>query len=183
MVETAREKIQLSDSERDAFLDRVSTGVLSLSTPSDEPPHSVPVSFGYNAVQTAFYFRIADLPPKRKGELDGRSVTFVTYDRDEEIGGYVSVVAQGTLEPTTGDETATESARGIRRRHDPVRGYLRRSTSRCQLFVLPTRPGDAHRAQRGGRGAVIDDRKRRTDAVYSRTSSSISWPSWSFVNA
>lgn len=113
MVETAREKIQLSDSERDAFLDRVSTGVLSLSTPSDEPPHSVPVSFGYNAVQTAFYFRIADLPPKRKGELDGRSVTFVTYDRDEEIGGYVSVVAQGTLEPTTGDETATEALAGF----------------------------------------------------------------------
>lgn len=113
MVDSGPEEIQLSDSERDAFLGRVYTGVLSLSTPADEAPHSVPVSFGYNADQTAFYFRIADLPPNEKGELDGRLVTFVTYGTDEEIGGYVSVVAQGSLEPTTGDETATEALEGL----------------------------------------------------------------------
>lgn len=113
MVETAPEEIQLSDSEIDEFLNRVDTGVLSLSTPTDEAPHSVPVSFGYNAAQTAFYFRIADLPPKTKGELDGRTVTFVTYGRDEETGGYVSVVAQGSLEPTTGDESDTEALAGF----------------------------------------------------------------------
>ena len=113
MVDTRPAEIQLSDSERDAFLTRAGTGVLSLSTPSDKAPHSVPVSFGYNADQSAFYFRIADLPPEEKGELDGRAVTFVTYDRDEEIGGYVSVVAQGTLESTTDDEIATEALAGL----------------------------------------------------------------------
>ncbi len=81
--------------------------------PADEPPHSVPVSFGYDADQTAFFFRIADLPPKRKGELDGRAVTFVTYGEDEAIGGYASVVAQGSLESTTETETATEALAGL----------------------------------------------------------------------
>lgn len=113
MVDTGPKKVQLSDSERDEFLNSVDTGVLSLSTPPDEPPHSVPVSFGYNAAQTAFYFRIADLPPETKGELDGRLVTFVTYGTDEAIGGYVSVVAQGALEPTTGDEADTEALAGL----------------------------------------------------------------------
>ena len=79
MVDTAPEEIQLSDSERDKSLDRVDTGVLSLSTPPGEAPHSVPVSLGYNAAQTAFYFRVADLPPGEKAELDGRVVTSITY--------------------------------------------------------------------------------------------------------
>ena len=113
MVDSSPEEIQLDDAERDAFLGRVDTGVLSLSTPAGEAPHSVPVSFGYSAAQTAFFFRIADLPPEEKGELDGRAVTFVTYGTDEEFGGYVSVVAQGSLERTTDAETATESLEGL----------------------------------------------------------------------
>ncbi|MDG5819768.1 pyridoxamine 5'-phosphate oxidase family protein [Natronococcus sp. A-GB7] len=113
MVGNGPEENQLSESEIDGFLARVDTGVLSLSTPADEPPHSVPVSFGYNADQTAFFFRVADLPPQQKGNLEERSVTFVTYGDDGEIGGYVSIVAQGSLEPTTGAETATEALSGL----------------------------------------------------------------------
>ncbi|TQQ78894.1 pyridoxamine 5'-phosphate oxidase family protein [Halonotius roseus] len=113
MVPTDLAAIQLSDSECDEFLDRVDTGVLSLSTPRDEPPHSVPVSFGYNAAETVFYFRIADLPPAEKGELEGRAVSFVTYARDEDADGYVSVVAQGTLESTTRSDIATEALAGF----------------------------------------------------------------------
>ena len=113
MVVSPPAAIQLSDSEIDAFLDRVDTGVLSLSTPADEPPHSVPVSFGYNAAQTVFYFRIADLPPKEKGELDDRTVSFVTYARDPDADGYVSVVAEGALESTTRGDIATEALAGF----------------------------------------------------------------------
>jgi len=113
MVESPPAAIQLSDSEIDAFLDRVDTGVLSLSTPADEPPHSVPVSFGYNAAQTAFYFRIADLPPEEKGELDNRTVTFVTYAQDADVDGYVSIVAEGALESTTRSDIATEALAGF----------------------------------------------------------------------
>lgn len=109
MVDSDPEEIQLSDSERDEFLSRVDTGVLSLSTPADEAPHTIPVSFGYTADAPAFFFRITDLPPKEKGDLDGRPVTFVTYADDGAIGGYVSVVAKGTLERTTDDEIATET--------------------------------------------------------------------------
>jgi len=113
MVPTDLEAIQLSEAERDEFLAGVDTGVLSLSTTADESPHSVPVSFGYNADQTAFYFRIADLPPEEKGELDRRAVTFVTYAEDEDVDGYVSIVAQGTLESTTRGDIATEALAGF----------------------------------------------------------------------
>lgn len=113
MVETGSEEVELTAAERDSFLTGVDTGVLSLSTIADDPPHSIPVSFGYNAEQNAFFFRLADLPPQRKGELDGRSVTFVTYADETEFGGYASVVAQGTLEPTSGTETATEALSGL----------------------------------------------------------------------
>jgi len=113
MVDSPPEAIQLNESEIDGFLDRVDTGVLSLSTPADESPHSVPVSFGYNAAQTAFYFRIADLPPEEKGELDGRAVSFVTYAEDEDADGYVSVVAEGALESTTRGDIATEALAGF----------------------------------------------------------------------
>jgi len=113
MVESPPTAIQLSDSEINEFLDRVDTGVLSLSTPVDEPPHSVPVSFGYNAEQTVFYFRIADLPPETKGELEGRAVSFVSYAEDESVDGYVSVVAEGTLESTTRSDIATEALAGF----------------------------------------------------------------------
>lgn len=113
MSEESPEEIQLSDSERDGFLGRVDTGVLSLSTPTGESPHSVPVSFGYDADQTAFFFRIADRPPESKGEMDDRPVTFVTYGDDRVIDGYVSVVARGSLSPTTDEETATDALAGL----------------------------------------------------------------------
>lgn len=113
MVDTGSEEIELTAAERDGFLAGVDTGVLSLSTTADEPPHSIPVSFGYNAEQNTFFFRLVDLPPQRKGELEGRSVTFVTYGEDADLGGYASVVAQGRLEPTSGSETATEALSGL----------------------------------------------------------------------
>ena len=113
MVESPPTAIQLSDSEINEFLDRVDTGVLSLSTPAKKSPHSVPVSFGYNAEQTVFYFRIADLPPETKGELEGRAVSFASYAEDESVDGYVSVVAEGTLESTTRSDIATEALAGF----------------------------------------------------------------------
>ena len=115
MTRSGPDELQLSESERNAFLNRVDTGTLSLATPAEKPPHSIPVSFGYDTVETTFFFRIADLPPREKGELDNRPVTFVVYSDDTEIGSYVSVIAQGSLERTTSDEIASETLAGLER--------------------------------------------------------------------
>jgi nitroimidazol reductase NimA-like FMN-containing flavoprotein (pyridoxamine 5'-phosphate oxidase superfamily) len=115
MTDNSVDELQLSESERDRFLNRVDTGTLSLATPTDEPPHSVPVSFGYDPVGTTFFFRIADLPPQQKGNMDNQPVTFVTYDDDGEIGSYVSVIAQGSLEETMKDEIALETLEALER--------------------------------------------------------------------
>lgn len=104
----------MTEDECDELLEQVTSGVLSLTTGSDEPPHSLPVSFGYDAVASTFYFRIADHPESQKGDLGGRPVSFVTYDHDDS-GEYRSVVAQGTLEPTVDDDIATETLTGLER--------------------------------------------------------------------
>lgn len=115
MSDSGPDELQLSESQRDTFLTRVDTGTLSLGTPTGEAPHSIPVSFGYDAVESEFFFRIADLPPQEKGELDDRPVTFVTYGDDSEIGGYVSVIAKGALECTKKEGIATETLAGLER--------------------------------------------------------------------
>lgn len=111
---TESESVQLTEEECEAVLDRTASGVLSLSTGADEPPHSLPVSFGYDDVESAFYFRLAD-DDSQKGELEGRDVSFVVYDHDDETGAYQSVVARGKLESTTDENVATEALAGLER--------------------------------------------------------------------
>lgn len=60
--------VQMDDDERDAVLANASTGVISFSTDAGEPPHSIPVSFGYDAVESAFYRLVPD-------QLTGRRET------------------------------------------------------------------------------------------------------------
>lgn len=107
---TEPEPVTMTDEECDALLTRRASGVLSLTTAADEPPHSIPVSFGYDSMTSTFYFRLADAD-SQKGELAGRPASLVTYDRDEK---YQSVVASGTLEPTD-EESGTEALAGLER--------------------------------------------------------------------
>ena len=101
----------LTDEERDALLGNGGTGVISLSTDGDTPPHSVPVSYGYDPTDSVFYFRLAVGPDSEKGDLDGRAATFVTYDSDE--GRYRSVVARGDLEDIESDAIGTAALDGL----------------------------------------------------------------------
>jgi len=101
----------LTDDERDEMLGNGGTGVISLSTPADAPPHSVPVSYGYDPTESVFYFRLAVGPDSEKGDLDGRAVTFVNYGTDD--GRYRSVVARGTLENIESDEIGTAALDGL----------------------------------------------------------------------
>lgn len=111
------EAVELGDEERDAFLGTGGTGVLSLSTPEPESPHSVPVSYGYDASAETFYFRLSVGPDSEKGDLADRPVTFVAYGQVDD--DWQSVVAHGRLEATTEESIATETLEGFSQAHIP----------------------------------------------------------------
>jgi hypothetical protein len=115
---SAESPVEMNDEERDEFLGNSGTGVVSLETPADDPPHSVPISYGYDAATTTFYFRIAAGSDSEKPDLPGRAVTFVTYGHPD--GRWRSVVAQGRLESTTEESIATETLEGLSQIHIPL---------------------------------------------------------------
>lgn len=86
----------LTADERDEFLSNGGTGVLSFSTDRDEPPTSLPVSYGYFAADEAFYFHLSVPPGSAKSELVDEPVSFVTHAETDD--GWRSVVATGSLE-------------------------------------------------------------------------------------
>jgi len=111
--------VVMTDQERDDFLGRGGTGVLSLAT-DDGPPHAVPVSYGYDGTAATFYFRLAVGSGRSKGDLADRSVAFVTHDRPD--GGWHSVVAEGRLEDVEREGIETETLEGLRRVDMPLVG-------------------------------------------------------------
>ncbi|SEH37013.1 hypothetical protein SAMN05192561_101115 [Halopenitus malekzadehii] len=113
----APDVIQLGDDERDEFLGTGGTGVLSFSTDAETPPHSIPVSYGYDPVGETFYFRLATGVESRKGDPTDRSVSFVAYGQREDR--WNSVVAEGRLVATTDDDVALEALQGLERVHIP----------------------------------------------------------------
>ncbi|WP_255190954.1 pyridoxamine 5'-phosphate oxidase family protein [Natronobeatus ordinarius] len=98
--------LQLPKDELDDFLGDGGTGILSFSTPGDEPPITVPVSYGYFADAERFYFRLAITDESEKASVVDRPVSFVTFEETDE--GWKSVVATGSLEEV--DELPYESA-------------------------------------------------------------------------
>jgi hypothetical protein len=111
------ESVTMTAAERDEFLGTGGTGVLSYARGSGEPPYAVPVSYGYDAEESTFYFRLAVGPKTEKHDLAGRQVTFVTH---RETDRWRSVVAAGELERTTEEDIAAETLAGLRRVHIPL---------------------------------------------------------------
>lgn len=107
---SADSPVAMTDEDRDEFLDNGGTGVLSLSA-GDDPPHSVPVSYGYDVSTSTFYFRLAVGVNGSKGELEDRPVAFVTYHEADE--GWQSVVANGRLEDIEREGIETETLEGL----------------------------------------------------------------------
>lgn len=101
--------VEMEAQARDEFLGNGGTGVIALSAPDEESPHAVPVSYGYDAMETTFYFRLAS---GTKGDLANRPVTFVVYGQGN---GWRSVVARGRLEDVEAEGVATESLEGLDR--------------------------------------------------------------------
>jgi len=104
--------------QRDAFLGTGGTGVISFPSSADEPPHAVPVSYGYDQSERTFYFRLAVGPGSDKGEATDAPVSFVVYGRQDD--SWRSVVATGKLEETTESSVATESLEGLQQVHIPL---------------------------------------------------------------
>ncbi|WP_256403756.1 pyridoxamine 5'-phosphate oxidase family protein [Halorubrum salinum] len=105
--------VRMDADERDEFLGRAGTGVLSLSTGDGDPPHSVPVSYGYDPVDAVFYFRLAVGEESGKAEPTERDATFVTYG--ERGDRWKSVVASGRLVSTADESLSTEALAGLER--------------------------------------------------------------------
>lgn len=119
----------MGDEERDEFLGRGGTGVLSLSTDAG-PPHTVPVSYGYDREEATFYFRLAVGESHAKGSLPDRDVSFVTSDRIDD--DWHSVVAEGHLEDVEREGIETATLEGMHRVEIPLIG----------VFDHPTREVD-----------------------------------------
>lgn len=111
------EPIELDEDERDARLGNGGTGVISFSESGDDPPHSIPVSYGYDVTETAFYFRLAVDPDSAKGSISDRAITFVVYGQENDE--WWSVVGKGQLQETTEESIATETLQGFQNVHIP----------------------------------------------------------------
>ncbi|WP_276256190.1 pyridoxamine 5'-phosphate oxidase family protein [Halomontanus rarus] len=87
--------LQMNEEEMNEFLGRGGTGVISFSTEPDEPPVSIPVSYGYNADDTRFYYRLSFPKNGRKEDLVDSHISFVTHAKTD--SGWRSVVVTGQL--------------------------------------------------------------------------------------
>lgn len=112
------ESVTMDEDERDAFLGGGGTGVISFATADEEPPHSIPVSYGYDSTEAIFYFRLAVESNSDKGAIADRAVTFVTYRQTDD--SWHSVVSSGQLEKTTNESIAAETLQGLERTHIPL---------------------------------------------------------------
>jgi hypothetical protein len=103
--------IQLSDDERNEFLGDGGTGVLSFATSSDEPPVSIPVSYGYFADADSIYFRLSVPEDSRKQALVDNPISFVVHRETE--AGWRSVIATGQLEEVTDAPYESTALQGL----------------------------------------------------------------------
>lgn len=91
--------LQLSADEMSEFLGRGGIGVISFAAGPDDAPVSIPVSYGYNADEGSFYYRLSVPQGSRKEELVDQAVSFVVHRETDD--GWRSVVAGGELEEIT----------------------------------------------------------------------------------
>lgn len=101
----------LTEAERNDLLGTGGTGVLSFLTGTDEPPASLPVSYGFYADDEAFYFRLSFPQETGKDDVIENPVSFVTYAETDD--GWRSVVATGTLEELADAHPESVAVQGL----------------------------------------------------------------------
>ncbi|ELY77435.1 pyridoxamine 5'-phosphate oxidase family protein [Natrinema gari] len=90
------QETEMTDAEIDDFLSRHETGVLSLAR-TDEP-YAIPISYGYDADDRAFYMRMVSTPESEKRQFleSEPKARLVVYD--EADSAYRSIIATGSLQ-------------------------------------------------------------------------------------
>ncbi len=88
---------EMGQTEINEFVGGRETGVLSMAR--DNEPHSIPISYGYEASTGTFYMRLVSTAESEKRKFLGSSpdVRLVIYDGTDDQSVYQSVVANGTL--------------------------------------------------------------------------------------
>ncbi|AGN00027.1 hypothetical protein L593_00360 [Salinarchaeum sp. Harcht-Bsk1] len=110
---TQHEPVDLTAEERADRLGTGGVGVLSLDTGTHEPPHAVPVSYGFDPVEEVFYFRLAVGGGSTKGDVNHREAAFVVHEENGD--DWWSVVAHGELVRTDEESVSTASLEGLDR--------------------------------------------------------------------
>jgi hypothetical protein len=110
---------EMADTERDEFLGSGGTGVISFARGPDDPPYSLPVSYGYDAEDGQFYLRLAFGADSGKSFVgEGTPVSFVVHRQQE--SGWASVVATGHLSEVTETVLDSSVATALRRIEIPL---------------------------------------------------------------
>lgn len=109
---------ELAADERDAVLGSGGVGVLAFATSTDDPPHSLPVSYGYDDDTASVYFRLAVGGDSSKRTLLDNPVSFTVHHEGED--GYESVVVQGTLDAIEEADVAGSVLDGLSRVEIPL---------------------------------------------------------------
>lgn len=102
------QETEMSLEEVDAFLGERETGVLSLAR--EDEPYAIPISYGYDPSERAFFLRLVSTPDSEKRSYLASSpqARLVVYDEVESRTTYRSVVAIGSLEEIRQDELTVE---------------------------------------------------------------------------
>ncbi|MFB6164824.1 MAG: pyridoxamine 5'-phosphate oxidase family protein [Haloarculaceae archaeon] len=132
--------VEMDTDERDRFLGTGGTGVLSFATGGEQAPHSIPVSYGYDARGPAFFFRLASEPDSEKAPLFDHPVSFVVYRETDD--GWKSVEASGDLERTTDEDIATETLDGLDRVEIPYVDMFERPLRMIDFEFFRLRPAE-----------------------------------------
>jgi len=100
------QETEMTDAEIDDFLSRHETGVLSLAR-MDEP-YAIPISYGYDDDERAFYMRLVSTPESEKRQFleSSPEARLVVYD--ERGSSYRSIIATGSLESIEPSELTPE---------------------------------------------------------------------------
>ncbi len=120
------ESVRMDDEERDEFLTSGGTGVISFPTGTDASPYSVPVSYGYDATDVHFYFRLAVGQGAERDEIIDRPMTFVTYDYTDD--GWRSVIVTGELDEVEEANITSEVTQGLQRVDIPLLDLFERES-------------------------------------------------------
>jgi nitroimidazol reductase NimA-like FMN-containing flavoprotein (pyridoxamine 5'-phosphate oxidase superfamily) len=124
---------RLDREERATLLGTGGTGVISLSTEDDAPPHSIPVSYGFDPAEETFYFQLAVGFESEKSTLLDRGVAFVVYEQVNER--WQSIVARGQLEHINDEKIGTEALAGLDRSHIPLFDVFDRPTRKVNFAI------------------------------------------------